>query len=254
MQAGRASRLAEHPVSDARVPRLDLTDWQTSYGLVAGVTSRRGGFDLGLTSPDHGGVEGRWQSLRTAFSPSFSTIVVSRQVHGTALARAAAGAVGIRLLDGFDGHVTVEPGVLLAVTVADCVPVYLAEPVSGAVALIHAGWRGVAAGILERGLAELMEVSKVPAADIVMHCGVAICGGCYEVGPEVVEAVVGSRPTGRQRLDLRAALAERAWSLGLRTITVSPHCTAHGRETFFSHRGSGGVDGRMAAYLGRPMP
>jgi YfiH family protein len=254
VQAGRVSQLAEHPVSDTRVPRFALTEWRSSYGLVAGVTSRQGGFDLGLTSRDPAGAEERWQSLRTAFSPSFSTIVVSRQVHGTALARAGARADGLRILDGFDGHVTLEPGVLLAVTVADCVPVYLAEPASGAVALIHAGWRGVAAGILERGLAELEAVSKAPAADIVMHCGVAICGECYEVGPEVAEAVLGSRPNGPDRLDLRAALAERAWGLGLRTITVSPHCTAHGRDAFFSHRGSGGMDGRMAAYLGRPMP
>jgi len=221
---------------------------------VAGVTSRQGGFDLGLTSRDPAAAEERWQSVRTTFSPSFPTIVVSRQVHGTALARAGAGAVGLRVLDGYDGHVTVEPGVLLAVTVADCVPVYLAEPASGAVALIHAGWRGVAAGILERGLAELEAVSNAPAAEIVMHCGVAICGKCYEVGPEVVAAVLGVRAKGTVCLDLRAVLAERAWGLGLRTITVSPHCTAHGRDAFFSHRGSGGTDGRMAAYLGRPMP
>jgi len=254
VQAGTASRLAEHPVPDNRVPRFALTEWWSSHGLVAGVTSRHGEFDLGLTSRDPAGAAERWRLLTTAFSSSFSTFVVSRQIHGTALSRAAAGADGLQILDGFDGHVTGEPGVLLAVTVADCVPIYLAEPASGVLALLHAGWRGVAGGMLERGLAELEAVANVRAVDIVMHCGVAICGECYEVGPEVVEAVAGFRPKGPVRLDLRAALADRARRSGLRRITVSPHCTAHERGAFFSHRGSGGADGRMVAYLGRPMP
>jgi copper oxidase (laccase) domain-containing protein len=69
----------------------------------------------------------------------------------------------------------------------------------------------------------------------------------------VVSAVEGRRSRRTSQLDLRDALAARAARLGVRDLTRSPHCTACSRERFFSHRGSGGADGRMVAYLGRPL-
>jgi hypothetical protein len=86
-----------------------------------------------------------------------------------------------------------------------------------------------------------------------MHCGVGICGPCYEVGDEVSRAVLGPEASpGKRRLDLRAVLARQAESLGLGEISVSPLCTSCHRDRFFSHRASGGTDGRMLAYLGIP--
>ena len=95
---------------------------------------------------------------------------------------------GWLLIEGVDGHATDAPGVLLTVTIADCVPVYLADPVGRRVALLHAGWRGLAAGILEAGVG-LLSSRGSSAADILMHCGVSICGNCYEVGSEVFAAL-----------------------------------------------------------------
>jgi len=86
----------------------------------------------------------------------------------------------------------------------------------------------------------------------VLHCGVAICAGCYEVGPEVVRAVEGRIVRGKAHLDLRAVLARRAEAAGVREISVSPLCTVCDAERFFSHRSSGGGSGRQLAYLGRP--
>jgi copper oxidase (laccase) domain-containing protein len=83
-----------------------------------------------------------------------------------------------------------------------------------------------------------------------MHCGVGICGECYEVGPEVATRFGRS---GTIRLDLRAALAQQARELGIDDVSISPWCSAEGRDRFFSHRASGGRDGRMIAYLGRPL-
>ena len=82
-----------------------------------------------------------------------------------------------------------------------------------------------------------------------MHCGVGICGNCYEVGSEVA---VRFGLTGTVLLDLRALLTRQARALGIDEITVSPWCSAEGRDRFFSHRASRGRDGRMVAYLGRP--
>jgi hypothetical protein len=171
------------------------------------------------------------------------------QVHGTRVAWH--GAVdGWQLLEGVDGHATERPGLLLAVTIADCVPVYLVDPVSRRVALLHAGWRGTAAGILGAGL-ELLAARGSAVDDILMHCGVAICGRCYEVGSEVFQALDLPVPAaGRGLLDLRPVLEHQAKALGLARVSLSDFCSAHDSAHFFSHRASRGADGRMVAYLG----
>jgi polyphenol oxidase len=240
--------LAEIPAGDAALPRLELTEWASRYGLVAGITTRP--LSLGLWSDEPvGQVIGRWRAFRSTFAASFPSIVLAHQVHGTDVRWHDALPEGWLILDGSDGHATTERGVLLTVTVADCIPVYLTVPQTGAIALVHAGWRGTADGILAQGVALVQRRAFAKAADIVMHCGVGICGKCYEVGSEVA---VRFGKSGTVRLDLRAVLAQQAHDLGIREITVSRWCSAEGRDRFFSHRASRGRDGRMAAYLGRP--
>jgi polyphenol oxidase len=156
-------------------------------------------------------------------------------------------------IEGIDGWITTAPGVLLTVTVADCIPVYLAVPGRG-VALLHAGWRGTAGSILSRGLARLLAETGATAADVIMHCGVGICGPCYEVGSEVMSGCgLPSDGPGPWHLDLRRTLAEQGARLGIRRVSVSSRCSAHDRVSFYSHRASKGSDGRMVAYLGMPM-
>src|SRR5207253_3515172 len=164
-----------------------------------------------------------------------------------AAARAARRRCG-RSQDGAAGM-----GLLLTVTVADCIPVYLAAPDKQVVALLHAGWRGTAGGILERGVELVKRMAFVRSGDIVMHCGVGICGECYEVGSEVLSRFSGRAETAPGHVDLRVALAQQGRTLGLGGITLSPWCSAHDRELFFSHRASGGRDGRMIAYAGLPL-
>ncbi|MBW8839238.1 MAG: polyphenol oxidase family protein [Gemmatimonadetes bacterium] len=241
--------MSEVPAGDAAVPRLELTEWAERYGLVAGITIRP--LSLGLWSDEPvGQVIGRWRAFRAAFASRFPTIVLSHQVHGTEVRWHEALPEGWLILDGIDGHATSERGVLLAVTVADCIPVYLAAPNNGAIALVHAGWRGTAAAALARGVALLKSHSSAASDDIVMHCGIGICGDCYEVGPEVASRFGLS---GTVRLDLRAALIQQARELGIRETSTSAWCSAEERTRFFSHRASGGRDGRMVAYLGRPL-
>jgi YfiH family protein len=200
---------------------------------------------------------GRWRAFRAAFGGRFPEIVLSHQVHGNAVRWHRGRTDGWLVLDGFDGHATVELGALLTVTVADCVPVYLASPTTGVVALLHAGWRGTASGVLQRGIRLLCD-SAAQASQLVMHCGVGICGLCYEVGDEVRAAVAQTLPAGAptgpdsSHVDLRNVLARQAHALGVREVSVSSWCSAHDRDRFFSHRASRGEDGRMVAYLGRP--
>ena len=250
--SARDAELAERAVEDAGVPRSELARWAERWGVVAGLTTRGSGFDLGLRGEEAvGAVLERWRAVARAMQPGFPALVVSRQIHGTALAWHDRVPDGLLILDGVDGHATATPGLLLTVSVADCVPVYLLVPRTGTLALVHAGWRGVAAGILERAVTFLGERAGAPASEIVMHCGVGICGRCYEVGPEVLAHFPdpGASPG---HLDLRAVLCGQAAALGVAERSRSPWCSAHDKAQFFSHRASRGRDGRMVAYLGRP--
>lgn len=237
------------------VPRFELPEWSEQHQLTAGVTARGGeggpGFDLGLwTDEPVARVMDRWRAFRDSLAGAES-VVLGNQVHGIEVMTVGGGRGWIQI-EGIDGWVTTTPGTFLAVTIADCVPVYLAVPGRG-VALLHAGWRGTAAGILARGLERLLQAAGADPEDAIMHCGVAICGTCYEVGSEVMSGCGAPHEgPGPWHLDLRDRLALQASTLGVGRITASTWCSAHHRDRFYSHRASGGKDGRMVAYLGMP--
>lgn len=247
----------EERVRGGTIPRFVLPEWEREFGVAAGLTGRGDPshpVDLGLGGQAPvGPVLDRWRQL-AAEAGTFGATAVARQVHGKAVAWHGAGAgAGLTILADRDGHATATPGRLLAVTVADCVPVYLLDPVRRAVALLHAGWRGTAAGILAEGVAALAEHAGSSPGDLVVHCGVGICGACYEVGAEVFAGCGAPVPPGgRGPLDLRSVLAGQAAELGVARVTVSPLCSAHDAAWFFSHRRAPGEGGRMAAYLGFP--
>jgi purine-nucleoside/S-methyl-5'-thioadenosine phosphorylase / adenosine deaminase len=247
-----ASELRETPVPGA-IPRFEIPGWHERYGVIAGITGRGAepgrGFDLGLWSKEPvGEVMSRWLAFRRAL-PGFHAVALGNQVHGVELLSLDSGRGWIQM-EAIDGWITMAPGILLTVTVADCVPVYLVVPGRG-VALLHAGWRGTAGRILARGVERLKAEAGCLAADIVMHCGVGICGACYEVGYEVMLGCgAQAEGAGPWHLDLRERLTSEASDLGLTSITTSSLCSAHDRPTFHSHRASGGMDGRMAAYIG----
>lgn len=245
---------AEQRVADPVIPRSELEEWRERFGLTAGLTMRggNGGFSLGLATEEPvGQVMGRWRAFVHAMKPAFQAVQLAQQVHSSRVSWHEQVGPGLHLADPCDGHATAQRGLLLAVTVADCVPLYLAA--GRMFALLHAGWRGIAEGILERGVGLLAERSGVSPDRMVLHLGVGICGRCYEVGPEVVQALEGRRVRRPTQLDLRDVLVDRAARLGVAEITRSPHCTSCNRDVFFTHRGSSGRDGRMVAYLGRPL-
>ena len=253
--AGPCRTLAEERVADPVIPRSELAEWRARFALTAGLTMRgaNGGFSLGLATEEPiGQVMGRWRSFLHAMRPAFLAVQAAPQVHSARVTWHEQVGPGLHLADPCDGHATAQRGLLLAVTIADCIPVYLVAG-QGMFALLHAGWRGIAAGVLERGVALLSERSGVPPARMAMHLGVGICGGCYEVGPEVVKALEGRRVRRPTQLDLRDVLAQHAARLGVGEVSRSPLCTSCNRDAFLTHRGSSGRDGRMVAYLGRPL-
>lgn len=181
-----------------------------------------------------GAVMSRWYALAdhlAQWAPRFAT---ARQVHGAEVLRHEPGWTGWLRAPEADGHFAPEPGTAMAVTVADCVPVFVAHP-GGAAAMIHAGWRGTAAGILGQGIARFAEAGWQPE-DLVVHLGPSICGKCYEVGPDVYHALTARAVDGPACVDLRQLLASQAEARGIRRISVSPWCTRCHNERFFSHR------------------
>jgi len=173
-------------------------------------------------------------------SLGFSSVVHSRQVHGKQIHVHQEVPPGLSLGSEADGHVTAEKGILMAVTVADCVPVFVVEGNGKGCGVFHAGWRGVVAGILEAGVATVEAHCRCSRQDLFVHLGPAICGECYEVGREVHEALGLSVPKKASPVDLRAVIASRAMALGLppHHITRSAHCTLCVGSPFFSHRAS----------------
>jgi copper oxidase (laccase) domain-containing protein len=218
--------------------------------LVQGTTTCGSGepFDLGLFSHASTAQDAleRWDELRR--HAGLPVAVHAHQVHGAAVRFHRVGSPGLQLVEACDGHVTADPGVLLVVTVADCVPVSLVVPKRRAVALLHVGWRGAAAGILERGLEVLRE--RLGPGEVWAHMGPSICGRCYEVGPEVFRSLGLAAPPSPRPLDLRGWLAGRAVALGVPEdrVTLSSHCTRCGDANLFSHRG--GDAARQVGYLG----
>lgn len=224
-------------------------------GLVAGITTAGAG-DYGVSM---NGVDALLEAYGgLARRLGFRAVAVPRQVHGTDVLRvtgsgasvvAASGAPPSVLLAGrVDGLVTSSRDLLLVSTAADCVPVYLIDGAGAAVGLAHAGWRGVAGGILARAV-DAIEAPGARREDLRIHLGPAICGACYEVDRPVLSAL--GLEGDRACVDLRGVLVDQARAAGVGTVTVSAHCTRCGASDLHSHRGSGGQAGRMAAFIGR---
>lgn len=220
--------------------------------LIQGITGRGEAepHDLALFREGGDGAETfeRWFALSRDLGAR--VLVHGRQVHGSRVATHRGGGEGLRVVPSCDGHLTAEPGIVLTISVADCVPVYVLDPGPPAVALLHAGWRGVTEGIVERGIEAAVDRMGSDPSDIHLHLGPAICGECYEVGPEVHRALGLEEPPGPTPVDLREVVARRAGEAGVLPDRVerSTHCTRCGSSPFFSHRG--GDRERQVAYIG----
>lgn len=179
-----------------------------------------------------------------------------RQVHGARVVRADRAAEG----EEADGAFWVEgdgPRVPVVRT-ADCVPALLAERDGRAVAAVHAGWRGVAAGVVGSAIRELAGAGIDPSR-LIAALGPAIGPCCYEVGEEVAQAVEAASGTattparaGRPRLDLRLAVRRQLEERGVPSgsISIAPWCTRCREDLFYSFRRDGHAAGRMLALVG----
>jgi YfiH family protein len=181
-----------------------------------------------------------------------------KQVHGRAVARVRDGA---ERLGEADAVVCSAPGVAVAVVTADCVPILLAAPGARVVAAVHAGWRGLAAGVVEAALLELAAAGARPG-ELVAAVGPHVGACCYEVDEPVLgplrarfgaglDAAVSATRSGHARLDLGALVrADLLRALAPEAVGAFPGaCTHCDAQRFESHRRDGARAGRMAHWV-----
>ena len=155
-----------------------------------------------------------------------------------------------------DALVTREFGVFLVASVADCVPVFLFDPVTRTVAGIHAGWRGTSSGIVRNALALMSAEHEVRAADVMAFIGPAAGECCYNVNEDVARLfeadVVKHGPDGSWKVDLKGANMRQLVAAGVPPANIERHegCTIHEAEKYHSHRRDGKSSGRMMSVIG----
>ncbi len=232
--------LAESVVDGVHL--LHDEDARTRGWLVA-FADRRGGVSrppydsLNLAArvadePAHVAENRRRVAAAVGYQPD--ALALTRQVHGTEVLHVTAGGLRGRA----DGLRATRPGPVLAILTADCAPVVVANDDS--IAVLHAGWRGLAAGIVERGVQEIGGAS-------VAWVGPSIRACCYEVGSEVIDAFEASGlPTTEGRVDTAVTAAAALADAGVTELSVAPQCTSCDPH-YFSHRRDG-ITGRQGAF------
>lgn len=239
-------------------PDWIVPDWPAPPAVKAFITTRAGGVSRGpyasfnpspRVGDDPAAVERNLEILRSVLP---SDPVWLHQVHGTDVADAEA-AQPFTTADAAIAHAR---HIVCAVMTADCMPVLLAHKQGRAVGVAHAGWRGMAAGVIEATLAQL----RVPADEVIAYLGPAISQQAFEVGPEVYaaftqndkEAAAAFAPSasGKYHADLYALARRRLTRAGVRDVDVhgGGFCTYTQAERFYSYRRDQ-ITGRMASLI-----
>lgn len=236
-------------------------DWSQA-GIGALMTTRRGGASTGrFDSMNLRAGLGDDAAAVAANQARFAQAIGARpvgldQVHGRQVVRLRGG-------DAFghppqaDASVTTEPGVACVVQVADCLPVLFAAPGARGVAAAHAGWRGLAAGVLEATLDTLCDAADCAPGEVAAWLGACIGPRRFEVGADVLAAFGADaaqetlhrfRPhsPGKWLADLPGLARDRLEAAGVRRLSGGAWCTFEDASRFFSFRRDG-VTGRMAA-------
>ena len=224
-----------------------------------GFTSRQ----LRLRPGDIGGPG--WSAAAASVGCAMPRVSRIRQVHGASV-HVVRGDAPAGPPDA-DAAITATPGMAVAVVAADCVPILLADAATGAVAAIHAGWRGTCARVVDATVGALRREFGVDPARLVAAVGPSIGACCYEVGEELLQAFTEAGfssieraewfrrdGAGRLRLDLWRANADQLVHAGLAParVHVSGLCTRTHAGVFESFRAEGERAGRMAAIIVAP--
>jgi hypothetical protein len=222
---------------------------------VLAFSTRRGGvsrppydsLNLGRsTGDDPGAVSENRRRLLAALGLGPADVATAGQVHGAAVATV----VAPRHVRDHDALVTTVPGVALAVSTADCLPLLYSAP--GAVGAAHAGWRGIADGMPAAALRAVAEAAGAGAGTVTVHLGPCIRACCYAVREDVLarfDRDLAVLRAGRHHLDLAAAARRQLELAGVPGASIhdTGACTSCEPGWYFSHRRDAGTTGRLWA-------
>ena len=236
-------------------PRWIVPDWPAANGVRALITTRAGGvstgryasLNLGAVVGDEPELVARNRAIVGACLPREPLWM--KQVHGTGVIDPLRSPPNTEA----DAAVTRSPGAVCAVLTADCLPVLLCDRAGSVAGIAHAGWRGLAAGIVE----SVVRATGVPARSILAYLGPGIGPGVYEVGEEVRRVFLDGDPgaaeafaprhNGKYLADLYRLARRRLAAAGVVEVYGGGFCTAS-EERFFSFRRDG-ITGRMASFV-----
>lgn len=244
-------------------PGLDQMDWLTNAfstrfgGVSQGYLSSMS-FRFGMDQPDQLHENFRRMGEAVGFDPE--GLVCSAQTHTANVVRVGRkdrgrGYSRDRGWEDVDGMITNEPGVVLATFYADCVPLYLVDPVHRAIGLAHSGWRGTAAEMGRVTVEAMQREFDSQPKDLYTAIGPSICQDCYEVSEEVARqfpnCYLKPHGEGKYLLDLQDANRGILVSAGLGVdhIELPNLCTCCNPDLLHSHRATGGKRGNNGAFL-----
>ncbi len=238
-----------------------------------GFTTRLGGVSQGflgsMNLANHRGdpaenVRKNYETLADALGFDLEKTVFTHQIHSDKL-RVVTGADALGLdhrdYPQCDGLITNDPGTALVIFTADCTPVLLQDPVTGAVGAVHAGWRGTAADIAGKAVRAMADAFGCEPKNIRAAIGPNIGPCCFETGPEVPQAMLEAygkaaeqaiRPQGNKYyVDLKALNALSLGRAGVESMDISHACTLCEPQRYFSHRHMGAQRGSQGAIIVR---
>lgn len=227
----------------------------------ADVQDLKGELNLGFTASDtRENVQENRQRLLTNVFGEDRPLVTLHQIHSGVIHRIGHANTSEEAVLHGDGLMTNEPGIVLGIQTADCVPVLVADKQRGVVAAFHAGWRGTLQRIVEVGVSRMREDFGSAPADLRAAIGPSIRQCCYSVGDEVRQKFCREFLYAdalfscdlKSHLDLAEANKRQLLAAGLSetAIEVIPLCTSCRTDLFFSYRAEQGFTGRMLSVIG----
>ncbi len=262
------------------VPFITFPELSKIPFIKHGFSTRLGGVSEGMFSTMNFGsetssfadspanIEENYRRMAASIGFDVTKLVVSLQVHKTNIRVVDEKDYGKGLFvqrdyDEIDGLITNKPGITLVTKYADCVPLYLVDPVKKAIGLSHSGWRGTVLKIGKVTVQEMIKNFGSDPMDLIAVIGPSICCDCYEISEEVADefrkaffdcerkGILSSRGNGKYLCDLWSANREVFLEAGLlrNNIHVSEVCTSCNSDLLFSHRKTQGRRGNLAAFL-----
>ncbi|MFD2932986.1 peptidoglycan editing factor PgeF [Spirosoma flavum] len=230
--------------------------------LIAAESTRHGGvspvpfasLNLGInTADDVVNVDENRRRFFAAIGAANQKFASSHQVHGTDVLYATEPG----RFNGYDALITDQIGLLIGVTIADCVPILIYDPHNRAIAAIHAGWRGTVGGIVTKTLTAMQQRFGTLPEQCFAYIGTCIDECAFEVGPEVAEQFApefkrADSASGKSYINLKAANTHLLVDFGTPAVQigVSPFSTVLNNDDFFSYRAEKGQTGRMLTVIG----